>query len=287
MKHLFFIHLIIYLILFIGCRYQEPTNVSPINNSGKMIHGTLYIGQEQIPFAHLSNYAGLEKLEAGELVDAHLFDLWTGIPFRLSSTIPPRPADDPSMTLLIELDKKMCLNVSWKTKPGSLEDIHIEQYCTSFACIPLIIANNGKRRDYVVRLKQGAHSYAFYRTEYNERLEALNYGFLLQGSDVEEGLLFVSYVGGTVLETNYFRLPNDLQSISLGISALFIQIDQDKDIARIYVLENTSQNPRIVAHDLKDSKVVLPPNYIEVKSGEINKEVRRNGFRLPDISLFE
>jgi hypothetical protein len=287
MKSLISISLILCFTTLCGCRYQEPTNVSPINNSGKMVHGTLVIGQEHIPFAHLSNYAGVEKFEAGDLVEANLFDLWTGIPFQLRSKIPPRPTDDSFMTLLVELDKKLCLNVSWKTKPGSLEDIHFERFNASFECLPIVVANHGPRRGYLVRLKQGSDSYAFYRTEYNEQLEALNYGFILQGSEVDEGLLFVSYVGGPVLETNYFRLPNDLQSASPGVSALFIQVDQDKDVAKLYVLNNTSQNPRSVADELKDGKIELPATYIEVQSGRIDKEIRRDGFRLPDISLIE
>jgi hypothetical protein len=53
------------------------------------------------------------------------------------------------------------------------------------------------------------------------------------------------------------------------------------------VLNNTSQNPRSVADELKDGKIELPATYIEVQSGRIDKEIRRDGFRLPDISLIE
>lgn len=271
----------------LGCRHQDPTNVTPINNSGKMVYGTIKIGQEEIPFSHLSNYTGIEKFDAGDIVVADLIDLWTGERILLRGTIPTQPNVDPDVTLLVEVNKNRELKISWLVAPGTFQDIHFRQFQSSFKCIPLVVANHGRRRGYLVRVKQGTSSYAFFHMDHDDRFNAFNYGFLQQGSDVANGLLCVSYVDTSTLETLCFKLSNDIQSNNPDISGLFLDIDQDQELAKLFLLKNTVTNPRELANDLKEGNLKLPSSFVEITPYKTDKKLRDDKFRLPDLSLFE
>lgn len=272
---------------FSGCRHQSPTNVTPINNSGKMVYGTIKIGQEEIPYSHLSNYTGVENFQAGDPVAANLIDLWTGERILLRGTIPIRSNSDPDVTLLVELNKNLELNISWLDAPGTFQDIHFRQFQSSFTCIPLVVANHGKRRGFLVRVKQGTSSYAFFHMDHDDRFNTFNYGFLQQGSEVANGLLCVSYVDASTLETFCFKLSNDIQSKNPDISGLFLAIDQDKEFAKLFFLKNTTTNPRELANDLKEGKLKLPSSFVELTPYKTDKKLRDDKFRLPDLSLIE
>jgi hypothetical protein len=277
-------HVLILCLFFVfGCRHKEPTNVSPINNSGRLLYGNLSIGNEHIPFAHLSNYAGYEKFTGGETLNAELTDLWSNETFTLTSTIPPCPSDDPHTTLLVEVDKTLNLIAKWKSETRDLESIHFAEYSTYFNCLPIIIRNDGNRRDFVIRIRQDKYSYVLRRTETDSINDAINYGFLQRGKQLMRNTILVSYNKGPTLETTIASIPIDSLSENPDISAVYVYMNQETETAKVYFLRRTPNSPRDVAESIQNNPEIIPLEFLEVETSKSDKEFRRLDFRLPDL----
>lgn len=287
MKPIYLVYAVISILAAVGCHMDVPTAVSPINNSGKFVTGTIVIRSEQIPFASLSNYAGFEKFQTGDTVEANIVDVWSDQRLHLTSKVPPCPTDDPYPTLLVELDKTQNLKVYWKTEVGFLQDIHLKQYYRNFNCLPIVVANHSPRKDYLIKMKQGSYSYRFQHTDSDANGDSLYYGFLHQGEGLPEGVIFVSYVQGPVLETTFCKLPTNIKDLNPDVTALFLDITKDQEFAKLFLLKGTSTNPRLIAADYQSQFLPLPQAYTEFKTFRTNSEVRKYGFRLPDSADLE
>lgn len=272
-----------FLTAIIGCSNREPTNISPINNSGRLLYGDISIGNEHIPFAHLSNYAGRDQFDGGEQIHAKITDLWSNETFTLTNTIPPRPSGDPYVTLLIEVDQNLRLNSKWKTESRDLESIHFAQYSSYFNCMPIVVKNDGNRKDFVVRIRQDAYSYALRRYETESRGNLLHYGFFQREKRLVRNTILVSYNQGATLETTVATIPMAKFVENPNISAIFIHLSQEKHSAKIHFLTGTQHNPRVVAESIQNNLEILPSDFLEIGTSKVNKEVRRLNFRLPDV----
>jgi hypothetical protein len=275
--------LLLCLSIVLGCRQKEPTNVSPINNSARLLHGTLTIGNESIPFDHLSNYAGYETFAGGETLHAELTDLWSNETFTLTSTIPPCPSDDPYITLLVEVDKNLNLDAKWKSETRDLESIHFSQYSNSFNCLPIVVKNDGNRKDFVIRIRQDEYSYALRRNETESNDDMLYYGFLHRGKQIVRNNILISYNKGPTLETTIASIPIDTLSENQDISAVYVYLNQEMNTAMIHFLHRTTNNPRDLAESIKINREIIPLEFLEVTTSKIDKEFRRLDFRLPDL----
>lgn len=275
------------LLTAFGCRDKVPTSVSPMNNSGKFVTGNLIIGQEDIPFDSLSIHIGAQTVRAGELVEANLINVWSDEHFHRTGRVPVCPTDDPYATLIVELDKTQNLNLYWKTEVGSLQDIYLERYYRDFKCLPIVVANRGPRKDYVVDMKQGPQAQAFLYTDQDSNQDCLYYGFVHQDENLPPSSIFVSYIQKPALAAHCCRLPTNLSTLNKNVTALLLDITQDQETAKLYLLENTSTNPRLIAEDLQAQSLQLPAEPIEFPTFRIQSEVRRYGYRLPNIKDLE
>jgi hypothetical protein len=115
-------------------------------------------------------------------------------------------------------------------EPDTFEDIHFKQFQSSLSWIPLVVANQGKRRGYLVRVKQGPCSFAFFHTDYDDHLIAINYGLLQHGSEVADELPCASCSDKSTLETLCYRLSKNIQSEGSDVSALFLELDQNQNL---------------------------------------------------------
>ena len=287
MKLLSLVIALLGLLTAIGCRYEVPTKVSPMNNSGKFVTGTMVVGEESIPFASLSIHIGAQKIRAGDLVEANLINVWSDEHFHLTNRVPVCPTDDPYATLIVELDKTQNLNLYWKTEVGSLKDIYLEQYYRNFKCLPIVVANHGPRKDYVIRWKQGPQAQAFLYTDHDSNQDRLYYGFVHQDETLPPSSIFVSYIQKPALAAHCCKLPTNLSTLNKNVSALFLVFAQDDETARLYLLEDTSTNPRIIAEDLQEQRIQLPLEHTAFPTFRIQSEVRRYGYRLPNIKDLE
>lgn len=282
-----FVVIALLFISAVGCRHEVQTSVSPMNNSGKFVTGTMVVGEESIPFASLSIHIGDQKIRAGDLVEANLINVWTDEHFQLTGRVPPCPTDDPYATLIVELDRTQNLNLYWKTEVGSLKDIYLEQYYRNFMCLPIVVANRGPRKDYVVDMKQGPQAQAFLYTDHDSNQDRLYYGFVHQDETLPPSSIFVSYIQKPALAAHCCKLPTNLSTLNKNVSALLLVFAQDDETARLYLLENTSTNPRIIAEDLQAQRIQLPLEHTDFPTFRIQSEVRRYGYRLPNIKDLE
>lgn len=287
MKLLTLVIALLGLLTAFGCRYEAPTSVSPMNNSGKFVTGNLIIEQEAVPFDSLSIHIGAQTVRAGYLVEANLINVWTDEHFHLTGRVPACPTDDPYATLIVELDKTQNLNLYWKTEVGSLKDIYLEQYYRNFMCLPIVVANRGPRKDYVVDMKQGPQAQSFLCTDHDSNLDCLYYGFVHQDENLPPSSIFVSYIQKPALAAHCCKLPTNLSTLNKNVSALFLVFAQDDETARLYLLEDTSTNPRIIAEDLQEQRIQLPLEHTDFPTFRIQSEVRRYGYRLPNIKDLE
>lgn len=275
--------LLLICLLSAGCEHVEPTNISPINNSGRLLFGDLTVGDENLPFAHLSSHAGYTKLRGGESVCAQLTDLWSGEEFIVTSIVPPWPSDDPYLTLLIEVDGNLNLHTNWKTDTLDLETIHMRQYSGFFKCIPIIVRNDGNREDVIVRIKQDSYSYALRSTDTEFGKNQLHYGFLLAGEDFSSSKLLVSYNKSSILETTVLTIPSDKIPLKQSSLAVYVLINEDTSTGKLYLIDCPLNIPRQIATDLQLNPGLVPEECIQMDSIRIQKEFRRLDFRLPDL----
>lgn len=287
MKLLKFTIAILSLLTATGCRYEAITSVAPINNSGQFVTGTITVAQESIPFASLSIHIGAQRIDPGDLVEANLIDVWSDEHFHLTGKVPACPTEDPYATLIIELDSTRNLNLYWKTEVRTLADVHLEQYYRNFKCLPIVVTNHGPRKDYVIRWKQGPYSQAFLYTDHDSNRNRIYYGFVHQDENLPHSSIFVTYVQEPALSAHCCKLPTNLSTLNKNVTALLLDITQDQEMAKLYILENTSTNPRLIAADLHAQRIQLPTDYTEFPTFRIQSEVRKYGYRLPNIKDLE
>lgn len=275
--------MVLLLTTLAGCGYQEPTNISPINNSGRLLFGDLTVGDENLPFAHLSSHAGHAKIHGGERVRAELTDLWSGENFILSSIVPACPSDDPYLTLLVELDGELNLRARWKSDSLDLESIHLKKFSDDFDCIPIVVRNEGNRNDFIIRVKQDVYSYALRSSDADLGQNQLHYGFLQTGKKFSNNRILISYNRDATLETTVLDIPLDKLPLRQANSAIYVHINQESTNAKVYLLNCPPSTPRQVAENLQIHSDLIHEEYIEINTLRIQKEYRRHDFRLPDL----
>jgi hypothetical protein len=284
MSHFLRILILLIATSTLGCRYEEPTNISPINSSGRILVGDFKIGDDQAPFAHLSNHGCFRKYRGGDIVTAKLTDLWSDEEFQLSGIVPDCPSDDPYITLVLEVNKDLELKVTWETFTQYIDDRHIDRFIAQFDCVPIILQNQLITEDHsIVRMRQGIYSYWFTREikDYTDH-EVLHYGFVHKQQDSEDAIVLVSFVTPSALETTFFTLPIEKIQKNPDVTAVYISLEHEQKCARVYFLTKTPANPRIVTKQIHSSVLAIDGDFIELPIRKTDQEIRKHERRLPD-----
>jgi hypothetical protein len=280
-KHLIFLA-IIGLFYLSGCEHHSSTSICTIDNSGRELAGTLLIDNQKITYADCLVHSGNRALVGGELVRIDVTDIWTEVSYSVTATVPPTPQSSQSNLLNIYLTKEMKIVLNWDDSQMDFDDLKAAYILKEFNAIPIIIEVRGSRTDFIARTIQGNWVRICSKMEGASNSQTLYYGFVHKEDKSVSSIVAISYVGQPLMNTILAKIPSDFLKRTPETSALYLAINQDSSTALLYALSDTSSNPRLLIHSLRNGSIELPKQSLDIELRKTSREVTRHNIRLPD-----